>query len=128
MDEDDRVLRIFVKKIDELTSQRKKLDDQIAAMALAYESIAGSPLESFEDRPVERKNGKARTLDKASREKTLAFLRERIGKPTTTNTIARQFKITKEAASQRCGVLVKSGLVRRISRGVFTVDKKVEPS
>lgn len=67
---------------------------------------------------------KRRTLDKAANEKTLAFLQKR-GKATSITAIAREFRIKRSAANQRCIRLVEFGWARRSAAGMY---EAVEPA
>jgi hypothetical protein len=102
--------------IARLTTERKRLDDKIAALELALETWGdeGRPKKKFRPHGLNR-NGNAETLE---------FLRSRGGKPTTLTQMAREGRCSRAAASVRARFLVKAGHVKHVGPGVYAAVVK----
>lgn len=113
MDDNDRILRIFVNKLDELKLQKKAIENQIEAISIAYESMGGSVTNG-----VSRKKKRIKA-DRKWEGKTIAYFQDNKDKSLSLNQLSRNFNITKAAASQRCILLVKAKKIVRVARGHF---------
>jgi hypothetical protein len=105
----------IIKAIASLKSERKDLDDKIAALELAHETLGGGdmPAEMPKAKPSKRRR---RDVDGLS--KTLSLVNE-LGKPLTANRVARELRCTPVAARVRLLRLVDSKQVQRVSRGLY---------
>lgn len=116
----DDFLALVVTKMDELQAERAKIDEQLASLSLAYETIAGEALvREIEPTPREARRTK-RKLDPDAIAKTRAYVQAPPHKGhITPSRAARAMKCSEGAAYTRLAALVKSGELRRISRGVY---------
>lgn len=91
--------------LKKLYDEKKAADYKIQALRLAKKLLA-----------EERSD---RTLDRAAVPKTVEFVKSR-KKPTTVNAVAKKFRISTGAASQRLLEAAKKGLIKRFKRGYYT--------
>lgn len=95
--------------LHQLREERKTIDDRIAALELAHETLGGK---------VATPKARARGRDAGGADKVRAFLVER-DKPTTTAQVSRAMRCSRLAAAGRLLKLVKLGQAVRLSRGVY---------
>lgn len=119
MDPDNKILTIFIKKIDELQAERQRIDDKIVSLDLAFETLAGHPRENGK----RKKKAPGYSLDRKAQPRTLAFLIER-KRPVTVAAVAEKFKIQSDAASQRLSKLVAKGEAVRVAPGKYVAVPK----
>src|SRR5678816_3310783 len=110
----DPITTAIVAQIDRLQTERRAIDDKIAALELAYETLVpgGANGTNGHAKPS-RKRPARRTRDVDGVDKTLAFLRERTS-ATSIAQVARHFRCTRPAAMQRLVELLRRGVVERV--------------
>lgn len=124
MNKHDEFLKTVIEAIDNLQAERKAIDDKIAALELAYETISGGkPTTSAVKVKAKRKMAKKEiTRDMKALDKTLAFVAER-KRPTTVDAVANKFGIDQGAANQRLLALGRLHKVERVARGKYVAKK-----
>lgn len=125
----DETLSLFTRKIEELESQKTRLEGQINVLKAAYEAFSTTTQDA---RPrgirAPRKRGvrqprppARRKVDKQAREHTIAFMTARGDSPTTPDDVAQKFGIKYSAANQRLHMLEKEGAAQRVAPGKFVL-------
>ena len=141
---EDKLLEQFISRIYLLQRERKEIDEKIAALELAYETLTGhSPPKHATSKvtavrapavaPVIKKTTavskpkpKKYALDKNARGKMLMFLQER-KRPVTVDAVMSRFNIKRSAANQRLIALLREGKVERVTLGQYRLIAKHAP-
>jgi len=136
MTKQDETMATFLAKIDELTRERRAIDDKLAALDLAYEALYGTapprelaagivgevavkPRRKRERKTVARYTAE-RTNDRRWRSKTLAELAGR-KRAADIATLAKATGCTPKAMQVRLSRLAKDGVVERVERGRYVI-------
>lgn len=116
-------VKAILEMIDRLRAEQKATGEKIAGLEIAYEALTGSPAPNATTpattTPVRVRKARSFKVDRQGSEKTLAFMQEREGKPTTVGQVARHFRIANGAATQRLLKLMRQGEVKRVSTGSY---------
>lgn len=114
-----QLLAYFIAQIEKLQNDRKIIDDKIAALNLAYETMSGGqPVRT--KRAVANKTVRRLRRDTDGSAKVLSFLRDR-RQPAGIPQITRELRCSAAAASARLRALMAAGNVKRIGRGLYQV-------
>lgn len=114
---DSQAMGWFVRQIDRLQAERRVLDEKIAALSLAYETVEGQ-------QPATRRRAvtSKRRRDYDGVSKVLAFLREHKQAASVTM-VRRETKCSGPAALARLRALIKAGQAERVGRGMYRAVK-----
>lgn len=114
----DAVLATLRGEAEKMRAEVGRLNDAIAGIELAIESISGGRV-APEYHPPRRVTG--RRLDKQAIPKTIEFVRSENAKDRSVDAgrLAREFKITRGAAWQRLFVAAKGGQIKRNGDGRY---------
>lgn len=96
---------------DKIASALKKLSDEKKAVDYKIQALKLAKKLLTEERS-------ARAVDRAATSKTVVFVVGR-KRPTSVNAVAKHFRISMGAASQRLLEALKTGKIKRVRRGFY---------